>query len=311
MDLSIIIISWNTKQLLQDCLESIYNTADRISFEIFVVDNASGDASVEMVKEKFEKVIIIENSVNMGFARANNVAFPLAIGRYVLMLNSDTVVLDGALGLAVDFMDTNASAGALTPKILNADGSTQHPCYVKEPSLFLEVFESFELGKLFKLKRDDSIPAEDTVCDVAHACGCSLFFRKEALDIVGYLDERMIFTFEDADICIRIRRGGWRILYYPGSQIVHLGGASRDKHQNKAVNAMLQSKYAFYRKYHGRLFIFTLALCLIIGAAIKGLIKAVSLFSARKRSGGILALKYYWSIILWHIKSKKSETTVG
>lgn len=307
MDLSIIIISWNTKQLLQDCLESIYKTTDRISYEIFVVDNASDDGSVEMVKDTFENVILIENDVNMGFARANNVAFPLAVGRYVLLLNSDTVVLPGALDLAVEFMDKNGDLGALTPKILNADGSIQHPCYIKEPSLFVEFYESFELGEIFKLKRNDSIPAGDAVCEVAHACGCSLFFRKDALDKVGYLDERMIFSFEDADICIRIRKSGWRILYYPYSQIVHFGGASRNKHKNKAVNAMLQSKYVFYRKYHGRLFIFALTVCLITSSLIKGPIKAVSLFSADKRSSGIFYVKYYWSIILWHIKFYKSK----
>jgi GT2 family glycosyltransferase len=307
MDLSIIIISWNTRQLLQDCIESIYEISGKINYEIFVVDNASSDGSADMVKSSFEKVILIENDSNMGFARANNVAFPLATGRYVLLLNSDTVVLPEALDLAVKFMDKNVDLGALTPRILNADGSTQHPCYIKEPSLYVEFYEAFELGEIFKLKRNDSIPAEDVVCEVAHACGCSLFFRKEALDKVGYLDERMIFSFEDADICIRIRKAGWRILYYPDSKVVHFGGASRSKHQNKAVNAMLQSKYVFYRKYHSSLFIFALALCLIGSALIKGLIKSTTLFSSSKRSVGIAYVKYYWSIILWHIKANKSK----
>lgn len=308
MGLSIIIISWNTKQLLQDCLESIYKTTNEVSYEIIVVDNASSDGSVEMVKTEFGKVILIENDVNMGFARANNVAFPQAVGRYVLLLNSDTVVLPGSLDLAVEFLDKNSDVGALTPKILNADGSIQHPCYVKEPSLGAEFYDAFELRRILHLERTDTKPAGDVVCEVAHACGCSLFFRKEALEKVGYLDERMIFSFEDADICMRIRRSGWKILYFPESKIIHFGGASRKKHENKAVDATLQSKYVFYNKYHGKLYVIALAACLIISAFIKGLIKAASLVRARKRSAGIPYVKYYWSIILWHMKLSNLKT---
>lgn len=306
MDLSIIIISWNTKQLLLDCIESIYKTTKKINFEIIVVDNASNDGSAEMVDKIFKKVILVENNENIGFARANNVAFPLAAGRYVLLLNSDTIVLQGSLDLAVEFMNKNGGLGALTPKILNADGSIQHPCYIKEPSISAEFYESFELQRIFNLRRNDSIPAKDVVCEVAHACGCSLFFRKEALDQVGYLDERMIFSFEDADICIRIRRKGWRILYYPDSRIVHFGGASRSKHKNKAVNAILQSKYAFYRKYHGRLYVSALAVCLIASALIKALIATGLLFSKNSRSVGKSYINYYWAIIFWHIKLKSA-----
>lgn len=306
MDLSIIIISWNTKQLLYDCLESIYKTTNDVSYEIIVVDNASSDGSVEMVKNEFGKVILIENDVNMGFARANNVAFPQAVGRYVLLLNSDTVVLPGSLDLAVAFLDKNSDVGALTPKILNADGSIQHPCYVKEPSLGTEFFDSFELGRIFKLKRTDTSPAEAAVCEVAHACGCSLFFRKEALDKVGYLDERMIFSFEDADICIRIRRAGWRILYYPESKIVHFGGGSSRKHNDRVVNAMLQSKYVFYRKYHGNLYVIALAISLITSAFVKELIFVMLLLQAKKRAQRLSVVKYYGSIISWHLRLKGS-----
>ncbi len=307
MDLSIIIISWNTKQLLQDCLDSIYKTTHNIKFEIFVVDNASSDGSPAMVERLFKKVILVKNKENIGFAKANNIAFPLVNGRYVLLLNSDTVVKQFSLDRAVEFMDKNGRVGALTPKILNADGSIQHPCYVKEPSIYVEFYECFELERILKIARNDSIPANDSICEVAHACGCSLFFRKEALDEVGNLDENMIFSYEDADICIRIRRNGWLIFYYPGSQIVHFGGASRSKHKTKVINAMLQSKYAFYKKYHGRLYISGVAACLILSSFIKGMVMTSMLFSKKRRTAGKSYIKYYWSIIFWHFKLNKKN----
>jgi hypothetical protein len=308
MDLSIIIINWNTKQLLRECVESVYKTTKNINFEIIVVDNASSDGSVEMVKKEFDKVILIENDVNMGFAKANNVGFPLAVGRYVLLLNSDTVVQPDALDSAVKFLDINKEVGALTPKIFNADGTIQHPGYLKEPSLTAEIYDAFELRKIFKIERSDTRPAEDDVYEVAHACGCSLFIRNEALDKVGYLDDQMIFSFEDADICIRIRRAGWHILYFPDSHIIHFGGASRGKHNSRAVNAMLQSKYVFFRKYHNGLYVTTLATCLVFSAIIKVLVMSILMIRSNMRSQQLSSLKYYWSIVMWHLRFIGSDS---
>jgi GT2 family glycosyltransferase len=311
MDLSIVVISWNTKQLLRDCLESIYKSTHNISFEIIVVDNASIDGSVEMVKNEFSKIILIENDVNVGFAKANNIAFPFASGSYVLLLNSDTVVQLGALDSAVGFMNQHHDVGGLTPKILNSDGTIQHPGYIKEPSLETEIYDAFELRRVLKLERTDTRAAESEVYDVAHACGCSLFLRKDALVRIGYLDERMIFSFEDADICMRVRKDGWRITYFPESRIVHLGGASRSKHNNRAVNAMLQSKYVFFRKYYGGLYLIALAIILISSSLIKMFIYAVLSLQVTKRSQRTSSLRYYWSIIRWHFKLNSDESGMG
>jgi GT2 family glycosyltransferase len=307
MELSIIVVSWNTRQLLQECLESIYKNTTAISYEIIVIDNASNDGSVEMVRSLFGNVIIVENKENLGFAKANNIAFPLAVGRYVLLLNSDTLVQPNALDFAVDFLNKNEDVGGLTPKILNSDGTIQHPGYIKEPSLETEIFEAFNFEKLLGIKRKDIRAADESTFEVAHACGCSLFIKKEVLDKIGYLDDRMIFSFEDVDICMRIRRSGWKILYLPTSHIIHFGGGSRSKHNNRAVNAMLQSKYAFYNKYHGRVYVLAITLCILLSALIKLLVNAALLIQFSKKKERISSLKIYWSILRWHLQMLKAQ----
>jgi GT2 family glycosyltransferase len=305
MDLSIVIINWNTSEILRDCLNSIYNTIKKVNFEIIVVDNASVDGSIEMIKDNFKSVILIQNSENLGFAKANNIAFPICRGRYILMLNSDTLTLPDSIDLAVDFLDRNSSVGALTPKIFNSDGSIQHPCYVKEPTLASEFYDAFSLGTILKLRRFDSVPAENKTCDVAHACGCSLFFRKIALEEVGYLDERLIFSFEDADICIRIRSASWKVVYYPDSHIIHFGGLSRIKN-NGVVSAMLQSKYFFYSKYHGDLHRLILIILLVTSSTIKAIVYSLSLLNQKNKKQKKMYINYYMSIVLWHFNYKKS-----
>lgn len=304
MDLSIIIINWNTERLLRECLESVDSAIDGFDCEVLLVDNASSDGSVDMVKQSFQDVILIENDENIGFSRANNVALPLAKGRYILLLNSDTLVPRGSLKLAIDFLDENKDVGALTPKILNGDGSIQHPCYVKEPSITSELFGLFALGRVLGIESPDTQPAGSEVSDVAHGCGCSLFLRKEAIDQVGYLDERMLFSYEDVDICVRIRRAGWRMCYFPASEITHLGGASTAKKANRALEARLLSKYAFFNKYHGKVFIATLTVCSVFSAFLRFVISAILLLSPKKNSTSILEVKYYWALMLWHLKPR-------
>jgi GT2 family glycosyltransferase len=305
MDLSIVIVNWNTREILRECLYSIYKTIQRVNFEIIIVDNASVDGSVEMIKSDFKNVILIQNNENYGFAKANNIAFPIARGKYILMLNSDTFVLADAIDLTIDFLDKNLGVGALTPKIFNSDGSIQHPCYVKEPSIANEFYDAFSLGKILKLRRFDSIPAANKTCDVAHACGCSLFIRKSVLEKVGYLDERLIFSFEDADICMRIRHAKWRIVYFPDSHIIHYGGLSRIK-SNGVVGAMLQSKYVFYGKYHGAFKKILLAIFLTTSSTLKAILYTILSLYSKNRQKKLIYVKYYWAIVLWHFKFKKS-----
>lgn len=148
MDLSISIVNWNTKYLLRDCLKSIYENAKNIDFEIIVVDNASSDGSVEMVKSEFPYIKLIENQQNLGFAAANNQAIRESCGSYILLLNSDTIIIDGAIERTLDFMEKHPESGAVGCRLLNSDRSLQHSCYN---------FGSLTRAIIFNLKLDKTI----------------------------------------------------------------------------------------------------------------------------------------------------------
>jgi GT2 family glycosyltransferase len=298
-DLSVIIINWNTKKLLRDCLKSIEENKGCISLQIIVVDNASTDGSVEMIRTEFPKIDLIINKENLGFARANNAALPLVNGRYVFLLNSDTVVNSGTFDSSVSFLNEHKEVGCLAPKILNADGSVQHPCYIKEPSLVTEFISCFELKKWFPVY--DSIPAGNEIVEVAHGCGAALIIRKEIIDKIGLFDEKMIFSFEDADLCLRIRRSGWKIVHFPSAVIVHYGGQSRKLLNDQGINAMYKSRYVFFRKYHTKIFVFGIA-AIHVTSSLWRILYTIIAFLIKRRSFSqkIEIIKYNLRIIRWH-----------
>ena len=301
-DLSIVIINWNTKALLKDCLESIYKNTHNISFEIIVVDNASNDGSVEMIDQDYKNIVLIKNKTNIGFAKANNLAFKSIEGRYVLLLNSDTLVLPDAFENTIKYMDSNDNVGIITPKILNRDGSIQHPCYIKAPSLLTEIYYNFKIDKIFK--NFDTTPADDTIREIIHATGAALFIRTTALKQVGDLDERMIFTLEDADICIRVLHAGWKNVYFPNSQIIHFGGESRTKLSDKGINAMYLSRYIFFKKYNNFLVMVLLVLTHISAALFRIMCTFTSvIIEPKKWDFKKQFIDYNFRILKWHLFS--------
>ncbi len=304
MDLSIIIISWNTKNYLYDCITSIQANTKSIVYEIIVVDNASSDDSVQMLKDCFENIVLILNKKNIGFAKANNTALPFAKGRYILMLNSDTIVRPNALNNAVKYLDENTSIGVLTPKILNKDESIQHPLYTKNPTLLSEFIEAFGLSKLFKNNLFGTRLAKDKIENVVHACGCSLFVRKEVVDEVGGLDEKLIFSYEDVDYCRRIKAKNWQIIYYPFSSIVHFGGGSREVYNNQAINYILYSKINYFSKYHNDVYVFILKLVLIFGAITKLFFVIIKNIILGKKYLKKQIIIYYLSILKYLVAHK-------
>jgi GT2 family glycosyltransferase len=272
IDLSIIIVNWNTKDLLAQCLQSVYDTIRSLDFEIIVVDNASADGSPEMVCERFPQVRLIKNRENVGFARANNQAIRESRGGYLLLLNSDTVVLPEALSQMVDFMDCHPDGGAIGPKLINPDGSFQ-ASYADFPTLLTESLQAFGLAKwLYGPYYPSPPPRPDelarTVDWVAGAC---LMVRREVADAVGLLDEGYWMYTEETDWCYRIDQAGWNVYYLPESKIVHFGGASSSKRRPEMVAQLYRSKLHFFGKYRG--FLQTTALKAVIVCA--SLTKAV------------------------------------
>ncbi|HSW02332.1 MAG TPA: glycosyltransferase family 2 protein [Sedimentisphaerales bacterium] len=229
-DVTIVIVSWNTREILRDCLRSVYANSGPVDFDVIVVDNASADGSVEMVRTEFDKVHLIANFHNRGFAAANNQGMAVARGRYVLLLNSDTIVLDGAIAKAVAFSDAHPDSGVVGCRVLNRDRSLQATCFMY-PSVLNLLLATLYLNRLFPRSRffgreQMTWWGRDEEREVEVVTGCFMLVRREAIDQVGVMDEDYFMYGEETDWCWRFRRAGWRLRFTPSAQIIHLGGQS-------------------------------------------------------------------------------------
>jgi GT2 family glycosyltransferase len=251
MDLSVVIVNWNTREMLANCLESV--ASERDIAEVCVVDNASNDGSTQLVKQRFTWVRLLENSENIGFAAANNRAVRLSTGRYVLLLNSDTKVFPGALKTMVEFMEQRPQVAACGPLLLNTDGSLQVSCY---PMLTPER-ELWRLLFLDQLARRASYPQEhwnrDTPRQVEVIKGACLMLRRAALDEVGLLDEKYFMYTEEMDLCYRLLQGGWQLWWVPQAVVRHYGEASTKQVAEAMYVQLYRSKVQFHRKFGGSL----------------------------------------------------------
>ncbi len=257
--LSIIIVSYNTKNILKNCLDSIFNKIKEINFEVWVVDNASTDGSVGMIKKEFPKVNIIENKKNVGFAGANNQTIKKANGQYIFLLNPDTIILDENIKEIIKFMDDHQQAGACGPLVLNKNGTMQKQCKRGFPDFWNSFTYYSGLWKLFPnnkwwkktfggyflLDKPD-----DKICEVDCLSGAAMIFRKEIFNKVGLLSEDYFMYWEDIDICYRIKQEGYKIYFVPLSKVMHIGGAGGTKIQPyKNIKYFYRGGYIFYKKF--------------------------------------------------------------
>jgi len=224
---SVVVVNWNTRELLEDCLASVFQSSPGLDMEVIVVDNASHDGSAEMVAAKYPDVMLLSNSDNVGFARANNQAFAVARGRYLLMLNSDCIVRHAAFEVLIDYMDAHPEAGACGPMLLNADGTLQ-PSWAAAPSVWSEAryFHDRRVGgKDYSLLCPDGLGKIEPF-GVGWCGGACLVVRREAAEKVGVLDKGYFMYCEETDWCMRIRAAGWEVVFVPQARVVHLGGGS-------------------------------------------------------------------------------------
>ncbi len=252
-DLSVVIVSWNTCDLLAACLHSVLQEAEaaQLAVEIFVVDNASTDQSVTMVREQFPAVALLENDSNPGFATANNQALARSSGRYCLLLNPDTYVLPDGLGALVRFMDAHAHVGAAGARLLNADGTLQFSCS-PEPTLARETWRLFHLDEVRPLgvyAMSDWSTAAPRPVDVVQ--GAAMIVRAAVLAQVGPLDEGYFMYSEEVDWCTRIRRAGWQIFWVPDARIVHYGGQSARQVADAMFLQLYRGKVQYFHKHGG------------------------------------------------------------
>lgn len=298
MDVSIIIVNWNTKKLLKDCLTSIYEQTGNLGYEVLVVDNCSSDGSTEMVKADFPQVILIQNKENRGFAAANNQATAVAQGRYVLLLNSDTLVLDKAIEKTVTFADEHPKAGAIGCRVLNPDGTVQTTCFMF-PSILNMLLESTYLYKFFPKSKFFGREAmtwwdRNDVREVDAVTGCFILVRREAIEQVGTLDERFFMYGEETDWCYRLKKNGWKVMFTPIGQIIHFGGQSTSKTPVAMIIQLKLSILKFIKKHYSwpsPLFARLLtALFFIIRLPVW---IAVFLFCPRQRSEATIKMQAY------------------
>lgn len=260
MQLSIVIVNWNTGALLAQCLESLHISTFPPEWEVIVVDNASQDDSVSMLKTRFSQVRMMANATNVGYARANNQAAARAQGRYLLLLNPDTIASREALAKLVTFMENHPEAGASSPRLLLPDGSPQPFSFGTDPTLVHLLRRGWNRLVHHHSLHDWAIDRPQIVDWVSGAC---LLVRREIWEQVRGLDEAFFMYFEDVDLCLRIRHTGWQIVYNPRVEITHLGGQSL-RQNPRAPRAYDESLIYFYRKHYGILPAFVLRLLLAI-----------------------------------------------
>lgn len=284
MDLTVSIVSYNTRELLERCLASLFRETRGLEFEVFVTDNASSDGSAELVRSKFPQVRLAVNPENRYFARAHNQALRQARGRHAVILNPDLELRGDALKTLADFLDANPRAGAAGPRILNADGAPQGSGD-RLPTLAYGFCEALLLNTLWpsnpvrtcrrrpEWKRDTREPVES----LGGAC---LMVRRSLFDSAGLLDENFLLYWEEIDWCRRIREGGSEVWFVPEAEVVHFGGASTSLlGKERRDRIFLQSMLYYYRKHGHR-----------IAAAVLSLIVGIYTLPALRMARGIKSL---------------------
>lgn len=295
-DCSIIIVNFNNLVLLNNCVDSILKYTKGVSFEIIIVDNCSKDANIDKIKEKCSEIRIIKNPGNNGFATANNQGLGIARGRYILFLNNDTLFLENTLRKMIDFAELNGRDVILGCKILNVDRSLQVSLFdfdnlnnsLMECIFLYKIFpKSKFFNKYYLNYRDNKEPIEAEAVK-----GCFLFCSSEVVKRLGGLDERFHFYMEETDFCYRFKKAGGKVIYYPDSAIIHLGGATTDnlpwfKFQSQAI-----AKIKFYQKHFTGSKYFILILIHYIGLLLRiGVYLLMAIFTMRR---SLVNKSYYY-----------------
>jgi GT2 family glycosyltransferase len=300
IDLSVIIVNWNTSGLLYNCLDSLKKGVHKYSMEVFVVDNGSTDGSQNMVKKHFSQVILIENLTNAGFARANNQALNKARGRYCLLLNSDTVVRDNSLDGLIDLMESDKRIGMAGLQLLNKDDTFQNSI-ANTPTLLTELTNKSLLRRLFPKKYPGKEYRPSEPVEVESLVGACFMVRADTIKDVGLLDEDYFFFLEETDWCVRARKKSWKVMFHPDLFIYHLQGGSAEKVPVQARVEYWQSRYVFFKKHYSpftcRFLYGSLMIKLIIDFIYASM---MSIFSSTSRYRFTVTGK----ILLWHLSGQ-------
>jgi len=305
-ELSVVIVNWNVRDLLRRCLESVFvhgnAGTDHPSpgTEVIVVDNASTDGSVEMIRTEFPQVTLLTNTANLGFAGGNNQGIAAAQGRYVLLLNADAEVVGDALSVLVQYMDAHSDVGLVGPQLLYPDGRVQSSRrrFPTLATLFLESTWLESLAPRSLLNRYYVLDQPDAaLLDVDWVVGAAMLIRRETLQQVGGLDEGFFMYSEELDWCRRIKATGWRVVYQPAARIIHhVGKSSEQAIPDRHINFQ-RSKIRYTHKYHGHVTAKTLRLYLLGSYAWQMAIELAKGLLGHKRALRRQRVAAYWKVL--------------
>ncbi len=258
IDLSIVIITWKMKNLLQKCIQTIYHFTENLNFEVILVDNNSADGTVEMVENEFPQVKLIKNNKNKGVAPARNQGIKLSSGKYIIILDADMELIENSFLKLFQFMEKNPKCGIVGSKLVDQNLELQSSCK-RFPTLLAFIFrrlEKFDLIKNSKTLQYHTMQDWDhnSIKEVDYVIGACQFFRRNVIDKIGLYDDKIFYGPEDIDFCLRIWKSGWKVMYYPITQIIH--------HEQRITKKKLFSKITFkhftgifylYQKYSFRI----------------------------------------------------------
>jgi len=299
LDIFIIVVSYNTRDRLLDCLASIFETTRGISLEVWVVDNNSTDGTVEAIREQYPAANMITNKENLGFAAANNQAFRRMNGKYAVLLNSDTVLTNGAVKELYDFMEATPEAGMACGQLLNQDRSKQNSIASFPTFLTLLCNET-----ILRILMPDKFPSKRgeyvSPLKIDSCVGACLMVRKEAMDGIGPFDERYFFFFEETDWAYRMKLAGWEIYFVPTAKIFHAQGKTVGSGLNSRI-MFYRSRYIFCKKWHPNtypLFYTVILLRLVTNTLLSfmGLVFTLGFKDSIKKKCAI-----YVQLIIWHL----------
>ena len=300
IELSICVVTWNCETVIRDCLQAIYLDDRSAGWELFVVDNASTDSSPQIVREEFPQAILIEPGENLGFSRANNLALEQASGDFLLLLNPDTQPHQGSLSQMVDFMRERPAAGVVGPRLTRPDGSLELSCG-RSPTTLSEIGRKLLLHRVFPFFRFLGWDHRTSRC-VGWVTGACLMVRRETSVQTGYLDPRMFMCLEDVDWCMRVQQAGWEVVYFPASEVVHIGGQSIRANFTEMLVISQQSLFYLFFKHFGPSHVHILRVFTVIEMVLRMVLWSLSSALPARREEARQRLRAYFHILrktLW------------
>src|SRR3972149_7705934 len=300
-DVDFIIVNWNTRHLLTNCINSIYSTVAGFHYQIYVIDNGSNDDSVSVVRNQFPGVKIIENSENRGFAAAVNQALGKNLARYTVLLNTDSVLQKGAIHTLYTFMEQHGDSGMVGAQLIKPDGTRQHS-YDNYPTLATELFNKGFLLIFFPRKYPSKKQVLNQPVEVESVIGACLMVRNETVKQVGRLDENYFFFLEETDWCYRIRKAGWKIYHVPDAKVIHIGGEGKKMAPWQSQVEYCRSLYIFFKKNRSGLSYIVLRILYVMKIVLNLIANIIGnmfvLFQSRKQR---YRLMIYSKLFWWHL----------